>query len=405
MATYPADPTVGTDTAMHRPPRTRTHWLLAVSIALACGGALSFSAWSNAPNWSNADSLFYQSMSLELDGTSAQAARATVFGSPLARPAIAQEPSVAGPRWQSFESQFSRRRWLVPALTAAVRPIFGERALPDVAIIGYLLFGVALFLLLASRFAIVTSLGTVALCLALGPVRDWGLRPMTDSWGLALSVMAILSISVVMARGRKWLPLWIAIMLALSFTRDLALIPLAGLVWLMLADRDQTRRRSALFLACTGVLATIPAYLLFGASLRLTLAFQINGFEIPSAAHATWSYVAAHYPSLFFGTVKGDLHYAAHHPVVGLTIAIGLLALFTIPAKRDTLILIMRGAAFGWLVLFALDPDFSGFRYELTILPSVAVGLCLLAENAARWYAHQRSAHQTLNPTIISPDG
>jgi hypothetical protein len=390
---------------MHRPPRTRTHWLLAVLIALVCGGALSFSTWSNTPNWSNADSLFYQSMSLELDGHSAQAARATVFGSPLARPAIRQEPSVADPRWQSFESQFSRRRWLVPMLTAAVRPIAGERALPDVAIIGYLLFGVALFLLLASRFAMASSIGTVALCLALGPVREWGLRPMTDSWGLFLSVMAILSISVVMARGRRWLPLWIAIMLALSFTRDLAIIPLAGLVGLMLADRDQTRRRPALILACAGVLATIPAYLLFGASLRLTLAFQINGFEIPSAAHATWSYVAAHYPSLFFGTVKADVRYAASHPVVGLTIAIGLLALFTIPARRDTLILLMRGAAFGWLILFALDPDFSGFRYELTILPSVAVGLCSLAEYAVRWFGRQASAQQKINPLTASPDG
>jgi len=131
--------------------------------------------------------------------------------------------------WQTFESQFSRRRWLVPTLTAAVRPIAGLRALPDVAIVGYLVFGVALCLLLASRFAVASSLGVTALCLALAPLRNWGLRPMTDSWGLALLTAALLAVLVVLARGRKWLALWIGIMLLLSLTRDLAVIPLAGL--------------------------------------------------------------------------------------------------------------------------------------------------------------------------------
>jgi len=377
--------------AIDKPPRTTTRWLFVALGALSCALALSLSAWSHMPNWSNADSLFYQAMSLEVDGVSAHTARTRVFDGTLARPAIIQEPSVAEPRWQAFESQFFRRRWLVPALAAAIRPLAGERSLPDVAIFGYLLFGVALSLLLASRFAVALSLGAVALCLALEPTRDWALRPMTDSWGLVLLTAAISSALVVLARGRKWLALWIAIMLALSFTRDLAIIPLAGLVGLMLADRDQTRRRSALILALTGVLATIPAYLLFGASLRLTLASIIAGFEIPSPAHATWSYVAAHYPSLFFGTVKSDLHYAAFHPVVGLTTAIGLLALFIIPAKQDALILLMRGAAFGWLIVFAIDPVYTGWRYELTLLPSAAVGLCSLLEYVARWYGRQRS--------------
>jgi hypothetical protein len=390
---------------MHKPLPARARWLLAALVALGCGAALSLSAWSEHPNWSNADSLFYQSMSLELDGHSAQAARASVFGSPLARPAIRQEPSVAEPSWQNFESKFFRRRWLVPALAATVRPIAGERALPDVAIVGYMLFGVALCLLLASRFALASSIATVALCLALGPTRDWGTRPMTDSWGLVLLLAALLSALVVLKRGHKWLALWIPVMLVLSFTRDLAIIPLTGLVWLMLRDRDPIHRRSALILALTGVLATIPAYLLFGASLRLTLASIIAGFEIPIPAHATWSYVAAHYPSLFFGTVKEDLRYATRHPVVGLTIAVGLLALFIISAKRDTLTLLMRGAALGWLIVFAIDPVYTGFRYELTILPSAAVGLCSLVEYVGQRYVQRRPAQQKVDLTIISPDG
>lgn len=52
----------------------------------------------------------------------------------------------------------------------------------------------------------------------------------------------------------------------------------------------------------------------------------------------------------------------------------------------------MRGAAVGWLVGFALDPYFTKFRYELPILPAVAVGLCLLVERAGAWNARRRSA-------------
>lgn len=382
------------------PRRTKARWIFASFVALALAVALSLSAWSSTPNWSNADSLYYQSMSLELEGTPAQAARDEVFGSTLARAAIRNEPSVANHRWQTYEAQFSRRRWLVPALTAAVRPAAGARALPDVAIAGYLLFGLALFLLLASRFPIVPSVVAMGLCLALGPTRDWGLRPMTDSWGLALSAIAILASLVVLAHSRRWLPLWIAAMLALSFTRDLALIPLAGLAWLIYRNRDPGRRSSALVMILTGILATIPAYLLFGAALRSTLAFQINDFEIPSAAHSTWGYIATHYPSLFWSTAKGDVHYAfVGHPVVGLSFAVGVVALFAVPAKGDTLILVMRGAALGWLVVFVLDPDFTVFRYELTLLPSVAAGLCALAEHVVEGRGRRRTAPALSVPT------
>jgi hypothetical protein len=383
-----------------KPRRVPARWLLAAVGALACAGALSFSAWSHTPNWSNADSLFYQAMSLEVEGESAQAARTRVFDNLLARPAILQEPSVDQPAWQVFEGQFFRRRWLVPTLAAVARPIAGERALPDIAIIGYLLFGVALCLLLASRFPVVMSLGAVALCLALGPTRDWGTRPMTDSWGLALTVGAILSALVVLSRGNKWLPLWIAMMLALSFTRDLALIPLGGLAWLMWRDHDPARRRSALILAATGIVVTIPAYLLFGASLRLSLASIVSGFEIPTPTHSTWSYVAAHYPHLIGGTLKTDLKYAVSHPVVGLTLGVGLVALFALPAKRDALVFVARGATLGWLIVFAIDPVYTGFRYELMLLPGAAVGLCLLVAQLSRWHTHRRSARTKSDPAI-----
>jgi hypothetical protein len=330
-------------------------------------------------------------MSLEVRGASAQAAQQEVFHSALARPAIAQEPSVAKPSWQSFERQFFRRRWLVPVLAASIAPLAGLRALPDVAIVGYLLFGLALCMLLASSYGAALSLPASALCLALAPMRDWGLRPMTDSWGLALTVAAIGFALLTCGRSYRWLPAWLVTMIALSFTRDLALIPLAALAWLALASRETAVRRRVLVTAVGGVIVTFPPYLLFGASLRLTLASIIAGFEIPSRAHATWSYIAAHYPSLVYQTIKFDFHYMVSNPTVGLSVMLGLIALFAVPARGKWLVLAMRGATVGWLVVFAVDPVVTGFRYELGLLAPVAVGLCSLADHLLSARADRRS--------------
>jgi hypothetical protein len=375
------------------PPRTRRQWLLLGSAALACAGALSIPGWIHKPNWANADSLFYQAMTLEVRGASPRAAQREVFGTTLARPAIVQEHNVAQPRWQSFERRFFRRRWLVPALAAAIQPVAGMRALPDAAIVGYMLFGVALCLLLASQFGVVPSLAASILCLALAPTRDWGLRPMTDSWGLALTVAAIGFALLTLARGYRWLLPWIVAMIALSFTRDLAPIPLAALAWLTLAYRRDARlRRPALLLLACGVLVTIPPYLLFGASLRLTLASIMAGFEVPTHAHATWGYVAAHYPSLMYETIKFNLHYVISNPTVGLTVGLGLIALFAVPARGERLVLAMRGATLGWLVVFVLDPVVTGFRYELGLLPPAAAGLCALVGYLGDRYASRRGS-------------
>ena len=145
-----------------------------------------------------------------------------------------------------------------------------------------------------------------------------------------------------------------------------------------------------------GVLVTLPAYLLFGASLRNTLAFQMNGFEIP---HRGTRHVGLHrrpLPALAWSTTKSDLRYAfVEHPAVGLSLAVGLLSLFALPAEGDALMLyVMRGAALGCLVVFALDPDFSGFRYELTFLPSAA------AEAVRPGRAHRDAIRRARAPAV-----
>jgi hypothetical protein len=78
-------------------------------------------------------------------------------------------------------------------------------------------------------------------------------------------------------------------------------------------------------------------------------------------------------------------------PMVGVTVVVGLISLFAIPARRDRLVLAMRGATLGWLLVFLLDPVVTGFRYELGLLPPVAVGLCALVWYGAARYAQRRS--------------
>jgi hypothetical protein len=233
--------------------------LIAAAVALLCAGAISVTDWTHQPNWANPDSLFYQAMSFEVSGASEQAARHRVFDSPLSRPAIAQQHNVANGHWRGFEAEFFRRRWVVPAMAAAIRPDAGVRALPDVAIVGYLVFAAVLAALLASRFGLLASIPAAVLCLALGPVRDWATRPMTDSWGLVFAVGAVLAALLVLRRGRPWLVLWLAMMAALSFTRDLALAPLAAVLWLAAREPGRASRRRSLLMLVSGVIVTLPA--------------------------------------------------------------------------------------------------------------------------------------------------
>jgi hypothetical protein len=375
-------------------PRSRRAVALAVIMAVVLG--LSLSAWRDQPNWSNPDSLFYQSMSLEVGGLSAQRARAEVFHSQLAKDAIAAESSVATLRWQAFESKFSRRRWLVPIVTAAVKPVAGQRALEDVVIIGYYVLALALGAFLMSRFGAVESVLVLALCLALGPVRNWELRPMTDSWGLAFEVLALMAAVSTKQRGLRWAS-WIAAMLALSFTRDLAVIPLVAVAWVTWRARDPSWRRRGPRLLVTGVLATAPAYLIFGASLRLTLAFQMSAYQVPTAANSTWGHVLSHYPSFAWSNIYADYQFVLSNPLVGLVFVAGIVALFALPANHDPRILLMRGATIGWLLVLAIDPDYTAFRYELTALPAIAFGLCMLAERGGAAAGLQREA-KTIPP-------
>jgi hypothetical protein len=49
-----------------------------------------------------------------------------------------------------------------------------------------------------------------------------------------------------------------------------------------------------------------------------------------------------------------------------------------------------------------MDPDFSDFRYELTILPTVTVGLCLLVTHVGGWLTRRGS---TGTPEVATAAG
>jgi hypothetical protein len=118
----------------------------------------------------------------------------------------------------------------------------------------------------------------------------------------------------------------------------------------------------------------------------------LDHFRDPPPAQATWGYIVHHYAWFAYSTIKVDVLYALHHPDVGLTLVAGLIPLFLIRSRRDPLILLMRGWALGWPILFLVNPVYSGFRYEMAIFPAAAVGICMLIEYLVGWLGRRRGA-------------
>ena len=202
----------GIDSLLARPPATgmvarlRSAWRWTAArpavlcLLLAAVAALSLARQWNGPVLWDPDSLMYQSQTLELRGTDAQTARHELFFGPLgarARSLDADEPGeprrVTDPRWVDFASQYYRRRWLLPALAAASYPVLGQESLRTWSLLGYVAVAPLLFLLLRRRFGAGTSFAVALGALALAPLRDWSVIPLTDSWGVALMLAALLA--------------------------------------------------------------------------------------------------------------------------------------------------------------------------------------------------------------------
>jgi len=342
----------------------------------------------------NSDGLFYELEKLRVQGHSEAEATRTVFEGPLARQTAAiedepDEPRVLDPAWVEYSKRFYRRRWLVPALAAAVEPIVGDEpggALRVASLLGYLLLAPVLFLLLRRRFSTWLSAGLAVACTLAPPVYKWSLGMRVDSWGLTLEALGLLAAVLVKDAGRRWLALWVAAIAALSITRDSAAILLPAVAWLLIVERDDPdARRTNLTLLATGLLAALPAFILGGTPVRDNLAYVISGYEIPD--ESSWSFVASGYLDQLWRTVSTDLTYpvdfAAPVAVVlyaGLALAAAaLVALVARPSRGDPYFSLMKAAIPGCVVLLLLANNPQAYRLELVLVPVAAVGLAVLA--------------------------
>lgn len=351
-------------------------------VALIFLGVVSMGRnWGGEVLW-ELDALFYQAHVEQLRGADGQEAIREVFSGPLSERAREIETAsedqlrVRDPDWPLYAERFYARRWLLPALGAGVYPVLGEHSLETLSLLAYVAIGPLLFLLLRRRFAQSTAFVVSALALALPPLREWAVFPLTDTAGAALLVAGLLAALAVYERGLRWLPAWVLCVAALSLTRDTAFILVIAAGVLALARRD----RRSLALALGGVLAAIPAPLIWSVGVREQLAFVFSDHTVPT--DTSWGFVRAEYLSHLGDVADRYADYAAANPHVVLFFVTGIACAFLFTPRRDPFFTLLQGCFAGYLLLLAVGPTFSIFRYELVLLPLAAAGLALGAERA-----------------------
>jgi hypothetical protein len=354
-------------------------------ILLAIGVLAMARQWDGKILW-DPDSLFYQAKVVQLrTGESQTQALRQVFDGPLSsymRSLEAVQPAsqpklLAEPGWVAFSAQFYARRLLVPAMAAAISPIFGLRSLKLLSLLAYVLLGPMLYALMRQRFRCGTSLLVATVCLLLPDVRNWASFPLTDTWSLVFEVAALIAAVRVLDGGSKrWLIGWVAALLASSITHDAAFLPVVAVGVACLFQRN--RRSVALLLS--GVAACVPAMLISPVKENVQLATAFSQHAIPH--QTSWSWVLSHYLPNVGHMLHSDISYAVSHPATGIPFALGLaLALvLTVRRRRDPAFQLLLGVIAGYLVLLALGPSYSVFRYELVLVPVLAAGFALGVE-------------------------
>lgn len=333
------------------------------------------------------DGLFYQAQVREIRGEGRYAALDHVFDSPGAQPLREEEEGlppdkrrIANREWVDYSSQFYRRRWTVPLAAAALTPIAGLRSLEIVSLLGLVVLAPLFFLLLRRRFSRWSSFLAAAFCVILPPVINLAGAPRTDSWGLALLVVALLAGLVVLERGGWWFALWIVAMLILSFTRDETIVAITAIGWL--AFRQRSRR--AAITTGVGVLAALPAVLIFSAPVRDNLAYVLNEYRVPT--DTSWSSILSGFPHQLFSVIRHDIDFPFQTatPVWSVLLAaiavVGVVMLLVGPRRGGALPTMARGSLFGAAATILLSVNYTELRIELVFLPAIAVGVALLVE-------------------------
>ncbi len=202
-------------------------WVAVAHVFALVGLALAFSwsHWSAAPRWTT-DGLFYEAQTLEVTGTPAALAREEVFSGPLGRSAIDGGTHIHDRKWIEFSAPFYRRRWVVPAMAAALRPLVGDRGLQTVSLLGYVLVGVLTYLLARRRFSSESVAGRrVRLRCGFRRFVSGPVIRSRDTMGLAALILSLLAADWAL-RGPRWRLRrhGRAASTVLAFTRDTAAI-------------------------------------------------------------------------------------------------------------------------------------------------------------------------------------
>lgn len=350
--------------------------------ALILIAALSMAKhWTGTISWET-DALFYQSTTQTLEGQDAQAARQEVFGGPLSdyeRRIERENPDephrVSNQAWVEYSAPFYARRLLLPAVAAAISPVFGLRSLQDLSLLAFCLIPGLLFLLLRRKLTFNLSFIVSLAVILWPPLRDWSVFPLSDSSGLALLLAALLCGALTFEKDRRWMWPWAACVLALGFTRDLAFMPVVAALCLLVVRRD---RFTAKFFGL-GVLAAIPPLLFHGLSQSESLTYVYAEHTIPK--DISWGAAISGYPGNFGHMIGRYADYATANPQILLILLAGLVAAFALtPRARDAFTVLLWSTFPAYLLMMAIGPAFSAFRYELVLVPLMMFGYGLIGE-------------------------
>jgi hypothetical protein len=370
-------------------------------VALIALGALSMGRqWGGEILW-ELDGLFYQAHVEQLRGADREDAIRDVFSGPLAQRARAIEAAtedqlrVRDPDWPLYTERFYARRWSLPALSAGLYPVLGDHGLETLSLLGYVAIGPLMFLLLGMRFSRPLAFAVAACALALPPLRDWSVFPLTDSAGVALLIAGLLAAMAVLSRGLRWVVPWMLCILALSLTRDTAFILVLAAGVLALMRRD----RKSVALVAAGAIAAMPAPLIWSVGVREQLAFVFSDHIRP--ADTSWSFVLGEFLPHLREVAGRYADYAADNPHVMLVFLLGVGCALLLAPRRDPFFILLKGTLLGYFALLLVGPTFSSFRYELVLVPLVGTGLALGAERLLAAAPRYRSLRR-LSPSAKS---
>jgi hypothetical protein len=369
----------------------RTPLAVPVAVALAVVAVLAVHGSFERPFTWTPDGLFYQARVLQLRGESHDAAFRYVQEGPISERLRRVDPEHSGdPAWMAYNERFFERRVAVPLVAAALHPAAGDRALLYVSVAGYVAAVLAVFMLLLMRFPLPVA-AVVALATALFPaLSDNAPLPHTDTWGVALLAFALAAALRVLDRGLRWLPVWMAAIFVLAFTRDSTWVAILAAGWCAW----RLRSRTGAWVAVAGVAAALPAALLFPVPLRELLAFGVSGLE--PAPDASWSLIAQRFPETVLELLRSNAGFIRGGEwLSGAYLAAGLALLFALGRRRppDAGATLLRGAALAAAPYLLVVPVFSGLRLELVFVPAAAFGLALGVQAvAARAFARAARA-------------